>query len=293
MLGILNINKPAGMTSRAVVTRVSRIVGRKVKCGHAGTLDPLATGVLVACLGRATKLVPFIHDHLKSYEGKFLLGKQSPTDDIEGEMTDIAVPEDLSAEKFQRVFPDFIGQITQVPPTHSAIWINGERAYKLARKGEKFEVPSRDVWIESLELSNFTPETFSLKMTCGTGTYVRSIGRDIAEKLGTAATMSELVRTSVGPFALQDAVELEQLDRDTIEDHLESPLTALSHLPQIEIDQHAERTLRYGQRIRPELCSLPSSATQYVLTDGMQRLIAIAERREDEFAPQIVFPELD
>lgn len=293
MFGILNINKPQGMTSRAVVTKVSRIVGRKVKCGHAGTLDPLATGVLLVCIGKATKLVPLIHEHSKSYDGTFLLGKKSETDDIEGEVESVAVPDELDEESLRGLLPEFTGRITQVPPTHSAIWIDGKRAYDRARNGEEIEMPEREVQIDSLELKEFDRKAFALSMTCGTGTYVRSIGRDLARRAGTEAVMCQLIRTSIGPFSVDNAVELEDLSRENIERHISNPLGMLGHLPEYAVSPPQERTLRYGQRIELNCDSQTQiqKNQQIVITDGKQRMIAIAERRDAEIAPQIVFPE--
>lgn len=293
MFGILNINKPQGMTSRAVVNRVSRVVGRKVKCGHAGTLDPLATGVLLVCVGKATKLVPYIHDYSKSYSGTFLLGKKSNTDDIEGELETVEIPDDLTEEQLRQYLPEFTGVVTQIPPAHSAIWINGERAYKLARRGEEIEMPAREVEIDELKLTNFCRESFSLEMTCGTGTYVRSIGRDLARKAGTEAAMSELTRTSIGPFSLETAIEIDELSRDNIQEHLNNPLAILDQFPQYAVSDTEERTLRYGQRIQVRVDAEGSidDRQAIVLTDGRQRLIAIATKQGDQLAPQLVFPE--
>lgn len=281
------------MTSRAVVNQVTRIVGRKVKCGHAGTLDPLATGVLLVCVGKATKLVPYIHDHPKSYAGTFLLGKKSNTDDVEGEVESVRVPDDFNLESLKQLLPNFVGRITQVPPAHSAIWINGERAYKLARRGEEIDMPSREVVIDALEITHFDADSFSLEMTCGTGTYVRSIGRDLARQAGTEAIMSELTRTSIGPFSLGGATELEDLTRENVGEHLHNPLAILRQFPQYLINFAEERTLRYGQRIRLRSESFFdfNEGQSIVVTDGNQRLIAIADRKGEELAPHLVFPE--
>ncbi len=292
MLGILNINKPPDWTSRDVVNRVSRLVGRKVKCGHAGTLDPLATGVLLVCLGKATKLVPFIHEHSKSYEGTFLIGTKSATDDIEGEMETIAVPKDLNEKLIQSLLPQFTGEIEQVPPAYSAIKINGERAYKAARRGEDVEMPTRRVLVDRLELKKFDGATMLLSMTCGTGTYVRSIGRDIARKAGTEAVMSALVRTSIGPFAVDDAVSLDDLTKETIGEHLHSPLEALHHLPRYCATKKDAISLHFGQRIdfHSDQLTGDADAKAIAVTDSDNQLIAIVETEASRLAPQIVFP---
>lgn len=292
MLGILNINKPPDWTSRDVVNRVSRLVGRKVKCGHAGTLDPLATGVLLVCVGKATKLVPFIHEHSKCYEGTFLIGKKSATDDIEGEIKNVLIPEGLDEKLIQSLLPQFTGKIEQVPPAYSAIKINGERAYKAARRGENIEMPTRRVYVDCLELTQFDRTTMQLSMTCGTGTYVRSIGRDIARKAGTEAVMSALVRTSIGPFAVKDAVSLDDLTKETIGEHLHSPLEAVHHLPRYCATEREAISLRFGQRIdfHSDQLNGDSSAKSIAVTDENGQLIAIVEPEASCLAPQIVFP---
>lgn len=293
MFGLLNINKPSGWTSRGIVTRVSRLVGRRVKCGHAGTLDPLASGVLLVCIGKATKLVPLIHEHSKSYTGTFQLGVSSPTDDTEGELTEVDIPEDLNAETIEQLLPEFTGEITQVPPTHSAIWINGERAYEAARRGDEIEMPERQVVIDWLKLDDFDGQRMTLSMQCGTGTYVRSIGRDIARRANTEAVMESLVRTSIGPFTLENAVSIDELTKENVQQHLHSPLNVLDHLPRYIIDTEEETRLRHGRRIRFDKNQIPDHCVPetIVVTDPQERLIALVAERSGELAPQMVFPE--
>lgn len=292
MFGLLNIDKPQDWSSRDVVNNVSRLVGRKVKIGHAGTLDPLATGVLVVCLGKATKLVPFIHDYLKTYEGTFLIGYHSETDDTEGELVPVSVPPDFDSERIRALLPEFVGQIRQVPPAYSAIRINGERAYQAARRGEDVEIPVRDVYVERLELVELTSQSMTLSMTCGTGTYVRSIGRDLARRAGTDAAMSQLVRTSIGPFRLEDAVTLDQLTRNNIGNYLLPPLAALGHLSSYQVTTAEAERLRFGQRLEFEPSRLAGSGDRedlaIVLED--QQLVAVARLQQGCVAPQIVFP---
>lgn len=290
MHGFLNINKPPGMTSRDVVNRVSRLVGRDVKCGHAGTLDPIATGVLVVCLGKATKLVPLIHEHLKSYRGRFLLGKQSDTDDIEGEIVDVNLPE-LTNDDMERQLPKFTGEIEQIPPAYSAIKIQGERAYKAARRGQQIEMPSRTVTISQLTLSHFSPKEFEIEVTCGTGTYLRSLGRDLARAVSTEAVMSSLVRTSIGPFCIDEAIELDSLDRHNIQHLLLSPLSGLPHLQQTLLNDDQCRRVRLGQKI--EVGAADSYGDCLAAVDQSSRLVAIAEVSHSLLHPRIVFPPVD
>ena len=287
MDGILNLNKPAGLTSRDVVTQVSRLVGRSVKCGHAGTLDPLATGVLIVCLGKATKLVPLIHEHSKAYVGEFLLGKQSETDDVEGMVVEADLPE-LTADDIRQALPRFIGRIEQIPPAHSAIKIDGERAYKAARRGEDVQMPSRIVEISELELTGCELPCIELTVTCGTGTYIRALGRDIARALGTEAVMSSLVRTRIGPFLLADSIDLASLTRDNLNSQLLSPISGLPHLLQYQLDDDQARRLRFGQKL--ETGNICSNQQMIAAVDSHRSLVAIVECRNSQLVPKIVFP---
>lgn len=299
MFGLLNLNKPAGWTSRDAVTRISRLLGRKVKVGHAGTLDPLATGVLVICVGSTTRLVPLIHEHPKTYEGEFLLGARSDTVDIEGDMTPVEIPKDLTADRLLAVLPEFTGTIQQVPPAYSAVKINGKRAYQAARRGEQFDLSARDVQIHRLELAAFHPETsrFSLSINCGTGTYIRSLGRDIARRLETDAVMSKLVRTAVGPFSVTESFDPESFTRENLSSRLISPLAMLPHLPRLELTEEEIRRLEFGQTLNlPDQLSTSNSistkteaGTLRVIVDARDRLRSIAVEQAGRLAPHLVF----
>ena len=206
MFGIFNINKPAGWTSRDVVNRVQRLV-RPAKAGHAGTLDPLATGVLVVCVGPATKLISYVQQQLKEYEATFILGQSSPSDDVETEICELEQPPIPTREAIEAKLPDFVGTIQQRPPLYSAIKVEGQRAYKLARGGSDMELPARPVEIYELSVTAYEYPELCLKIRCGSGTYVRSIGRDLADSLGTAAVMSALTRTAIGKFQVQEGLD--------------------------------------------------------------------------------------
>jgi len=292
MFGLLNLHKPAGCTSRDVVTRVSRLVGRSVKVGHAGTLDPLATGVLVVCVGPATRLVPLIHEHQKSYEAEFLLGRRSETDDTDGQVEAVPVPEELSADRLRELLPEFTGAIQQVPPAYSAVKINGQRAYRAARQGQEFELTAREVQVSRLELNSFehSPLRFSLSIDCGTGTYIRSIGRDLARRLQTAAVMSKLVRTRVGPLHVNEAVDVDSLTRERLKDSLISPLVMLDHLQQQVLDADALKRLEFGQTVPvPSHTGPYSTSGPVVVIDETRQLRAIASLENDRLVPQTVF----
>jgi tRNA pseudouridine55 synthase len=228
--GALNINKPPGMSSRMVVDQVAKLI-RPHKAGHAGTLDPMATGVLVVCLGPATRLVRFVQDQVKVYRASFLLGKQSPTDDTTGALSDVPSAREVTQRDVEEILPRFVGRIQQVPPQYSAVHVAGRRAYWLARQGKPVHIEPRTVEIFRLEVVSFDYPRFELEIECGSGTYVRSLGRDIGRLLGTGAVMSRLVRTRIGPYRLEEATPLEPLDRATVAAELVPPAEIVEHLP--------------------------------------------------------------
>lgn len=290
MFGLLNLNKPAGCTSRDVVNSVVRLVGRKVKVGHAGTLDPIATGVLIVCVGPATRLLNMIHEHTKSYEADFLLGCRSDSDDIEGEIERVEIPADLDEERMRAALPEFRGLIQQVPPIYSAVKIGGKPAYKAARRGEEIELSAREVLVNRLELTAFTPQGFSLSMDCGTGTYVRSIGRDLARRLGTQAVMSQLVRSRIGPFTLATALDPQTLTRDELSASLISPLEMLTHFRQVEVNADEIRRLGCGQSLPWPDAMLPDSSPRerVLVLNQQQELFCIGENQQNRLAPTLV-----
>ncbi|WP_416367702.1 tRNA pseudouridine(55) synthase TruB [Tritonibacter mobilis] len=243
--GWLVVDKPAGLTSTAVVNKVRWAFDAK-KAGHAGTLDPEATGVLAVALGEATKTVPFITDAMKAYTFTVTLGAATNTDDAEGEViaTSTERPTD---DDIKEALLGFIGEIQQVPPKFSAVKIDGQRAYKLARDGEDVELSARPLWVEELVmLDRPDADHVVLEMTCGKGGYVRSIARDLGEKLGCLGHVQELRRIWSGPFDAEDGVTLEQID-------------ALAKSP--EIDQFL-RPLEEGLADLPELKCTPQGATR-------------------------------
>lgn len=287
MFGLLNLHKPTGLTSRQVVNRVQRLV-RPLKAGHAGTLDPLATGVLIVCVGPATRLIEYVQRMPKRYLATFLLGQQSPTDDVEGEVTPFAgaVPEPIDV--IQRAAEQFVGRIEQRPPAFSAVHVDGKRAYDLARRGKEFELAPRPVEVHALGVTRYEYPELELDIECGSGTYVRSLGRDLAEALGTRAVMSALVRSAIGPFTLEKACPLDELSGETLNQWLRSPLEALAMLPTIELDEDEERRVRQGQRIAR---TTASSDSELAAIDGKGKLVAILTRRDDgRFGPTIGFP---
>jgi len=300
MFGILNVNKPAGWTSRDVVNRVEKLV-RPAKAGHAGTLDPLATGVLIVCVGPATRLVQYVQQMPKEYRATFLLGRTSPTEDIEGEVSELPDPPQPSREDVESVLPRFLGEIEQRPPAHSALRIDGKRAYQLARQGQPVLLEPRAVHVYQLTVEQYQYPQLKLRIRCGSGTYVRSLGRDLAEALGTGAVMSALTRSAIGRYRLEDAVATEQLDLQQIGDHLLSPRTAVEHLPQLPLGEAELAEIQHGRLISvPE--GLPSQtdlqpneeAPLIAGLDARGQLVALLrERQEGLLGPVCNFPRAD
>ena len=248
MFGLLDVDKPAGITSRDVVNRVQRVV-RPLKVGHAGTLDPLATGVLVIAIGPATRLIEYIQRMPKVYQGTFLLGRTSDTEDVEGEvikLSDAAIPSRVAIEA---AIPRFVGSIAQRPPAYSALKVGGRRAYKMARRGDTFELAPRSVEIHAIEMVRYDYPGLELLVRCGSGTYIRSLGRDLAEAIGTGAIMSKLRRLAVGPFLSNDAATGDKLDFTAIQSRLLSPLLAVGEMPRITLEDDEMGHVAQGRPI--------------------------------------------
>ncbi|MEY8840716.1 tRNA pseudouridine(55) synthase TruB [Cribrihabitans sp. XS_ASV171] len=247
--GWLVVDKPAGLTSTAVVNKV-RWAMNAAKAGHAGTLDPEATGVLAVALGEATKTVPYITDALKAYVFTVRLGQATNTDDAEGEVIaeSDARPGD---DEIKEALGDFVGEIMQVPPKFSAVKIDGKRAYKLAREGEEFEVEARPLWVEELLLVD-RPDAdhVVLEMTCGKGGYVRSIARDLGAALGCHAHVTRLRRIWSGPFEAEDGVTLEQIEEiartEALDAYLRPLEEGLADLPELKCTPEGAVRLRNG-----------------------------------------------
>ncbi|MDD9899990.1 MAG: tRNA pseudouridine(55) synthase TruB [Alphaproteobacteria bacterium] len=250
--GWLNIDKPMGMTSTQVIGRVRRLTNAQ-KLGHAGTLDPLATGVLPIALGEGTKTIPYAQDADKIYRFTITWGDERNTDDCEGETTATAdarpVEEDIRA-----IIPQFTGDIEQVPPQFSAVKIDGQRAYALARKGEEVAVQPRIVTVYDLQLLETDTDSAIFEMQCGKGTYVRSIARDMGRILGCYGHISALRRTTVGVFSEEDAIPLDEFEKmlqSAPPEDLVLPLeTVLDDIPALVLTAEEVSRVRHGQGIR-------------------------------------------
>jgi tRNA pseudouridine55 synthase len=219
--GVINLDKPAGLSSARVVARVKRLLPRGTKIGHAGTLDPFATGVLLLLVGKATKSCERLMGERKGYEAVVRLGARSATDDVEGpiEITqDIRPPDEAT---LRQAAQQFVGEIQQRPPVFSAMKIGGRRAYKLARDGQPPEIQPRAVKVYSLEVLEYAWPLARIRVECGRGTYIRAIARDLGDALGTAGYLTELRRTFVGRFDIRQAATLERVTEAGVEQHLQ------------------------------------------------------------------------
>lgn len=209
--GILLIDKPAGLTSFGVVARIKRVLreqaGRKVKVGHTGTLDPFATGLMILCVGKETKNAMTYTKHDKVYEATYHLGQVSSTGDPEGELTDVSDKKPTKGE-IESTIAKFTGEITQVPPIYSAIKVNGRRAYDLARKGEEVEIPERKVTVYEYELLDYAYPEVKVRVHVSSGTYVRTLAADLGQALGVGAYCTQLRRTQIAEFSVQNAQKL-------------------------------------------------------------------------------------
>ncbi|MBF9029580.1 tRNA pseudouridine(55) synthase TruB [Rhodobacterales bacterium HKCCE3408] len=247
--GWLVVDKPAGFTSTAVVNKVKWAFDAK-KAGHAGTLDPAATGVLAVALGEATKTVPFVTDAMKAYSFTIRFGQATDTDDAEGK---VIAESDLrpSDDEIRAALPAFEGDIEQVPPQYSAVKVEGERAYTLAREGEEIDLAARPLFVESLTLSaRPDPDTAELELVCGKGGYVRSIARDLGRALGCHAHVTTLRRLWSGPFDVDYAVSLETIEAQARTPEIDALLlpveTGLADLPRLTATELGAARLRNG-----------------------------------------------
>jgi tRNA pseudouridine55 synthase len=252
MSGILNINKPAGMTSHDVVNAVRRASGQR-RVGHAGTLDPIATGVLLVCVGNATRVSRFLTDSRKTYRADIHLGIATDTDDAEGQIIYQAPEVRVSREEVEEVLRGFVGTIQQVPPAYSAIKKDGQPMYKLARRGVKVQPEPRTVEIYRLEVTEWDLPRVQVEVECGKGTYVRALARDLGERLGCGAHVTALVRLASGRFTLDRAESLETVEeafREGYWMYLMHPLDeALLDFEAMVVGPESERRIRNGQQV--------------------------------------------
>lgn len=234
----LIFDKPYGITSFALVGKVRwllthRMGGRKIKVGHAGTLDPLATGLMVICTGRATRQIDRLQAGVKEYEAMIQLGATTPSFDLEHPIDAIYPTDHITRERIEQILPQFLGEIMQVPPAFSACKVKGKRAYDLARKGEEVLLKPKPLHIDEMEILDFQPDacSLSLRIVCSKGTYIRALARDIGKALDSGAHLTQLRRTRVGDFRVEDAFTLETFEQWLQAIEVETELDAPAHEP--------------------------------------------------------------
>jgi tRNA pseudouridine55 synthase len=251
--GLLVLDKPSGITSRDAVDRAQHWFPRRTRLGHTGTLDPLATGVLVLGVGSATRLTEYVQQMTKTYQATIRLGARSDTDDADGTITSVAlstVPERSAVEECLR---GFLGDIEQVPPAFSAAKITGERAYNLARKGEDVALAARKVHIVLIDIRRYEYPHLELEIRCGKGTYIRSLARDLGERLGCGGLIEVLRRTQVGPFHAEEALSIDA-DAATARSRLLPPAMALVELHRLIVPAEHARRLCQGGELPARVC---------------------------------------
>jgi tRNA pseudouridine55 synthase len=288
--GFLNLNKPFDWTSHDCVAKVRKLLNMK-RVGHAGTLDPKATGVLPIALGKATRLLQYLPGE-KAYQATVRLGIQTTTDDLEGEIiTSVPCP-GLDLENIKTVLSQFIGKIEQIPPSYSAIQVDGKRLYDLARKGEKVEVPVRTVEISQIQVLDWRDGDFpelDLAISCGSGTYIRAIARDLGTILNTGGTLSALIRTESSSFQLQTSLSFTDL-ATRIENGTFQPISPdapLQHLKSLNLPAESAKRWCQGQKISLNL-DIPDFVRVY---ETQTNFLGIGKLTNDLLVPQMVFYE--
>ena len=280
MQGFLNLNKSAGLTSHDCVARVRRLLRTK-RVGHGGTLDPAATGVLPIAVGRATRLLQFLR-HDKAYRATIRLGMSTSTDDLEGEVLAADPVPQLDRQTVEAALAQFQGTIAQIPPNYSAVQVNGQRLYDLARAGKPVEAPVRTVEVYSLEVLAWRGGDFpelEVAIACGGGTYIRSIARDLGQVLNTGGTLATLLRTESSGFSLDTSLTLEQLEQQLEAGTFEAiaPDLSLHHLPLITLPADEARRWCLGQRIAQPSPISPESLGPQRVQDETGQLLGVGQ----------------
>jgi len=284
--GFLNINKPANWTSFDVVAKVRSLTGVK-RVGHAGTLDPFATGVLVVAVGRARFLIEQVQSFEKVYRGRIRLGQISDTDDVEGEKTTVAVTEQPTQSQVLLALAKFKGPIEQMPPTYSALKVKGRKMYELARKGLPVERKLRKVTIHNLKLINYDYPHIDIEARVSKGTYIRALARDIGEELGTGAFLEKLVRQRVGSFELKDAIDVHDISTSKpgqLEQQLWPIDTATQGLERVRLPAHELERLAHGESVTAptQFSRKAHGIPELAVIDGDDRIIMLASYSRDD-----------
>lgn len=277
LCGFLNLHKPSGMTSRTALDYVSRPL-RGLKVGHAGTLDPLASGVLVVALGSATRLISYAQGASKTYHSVIRLGATSDTLDGDGVVTESVDFEVPTAEQVESAVLEQVGLIQQIPPQYSALWVNGKRAYDLARAGHEVELAAREVEVKRITIVAYEWPRLTIEVDCGGGTYIRSIARDIGDRLGCGGLIEVLIRTRIGSFTLEDSIDPVGFDPSTLDQHLIKPLKAVEGLPRFDLDARQRDDLLLGRPLLGTPLTVPG---EYVLVGPDGEMVALGEFTPD------------
>jgi tRNA pseudouridine55 synthase len=276
MEGVLLVNKPAGPTSFDVVRRIKKLVGGdQSKIGHAGTLDPLASGLLVICLGRYTKLASLLTGEKKSYEASIGLGVRTSTDDAEGEVLNRSNIDHLTISDITQTLNGFLGLNQQIPPQFSAVKINGQRAYALARAKKEFMLPQKTIYFYQLAVMGFCLPDVKVQIECSKGTYVRSLARDLGEKLGVGAYAKQIHRTKSGSYSVHDAILYDSLTKESIAENLLMGPKVIDSIPIFTISKEEKEKLKIGQRI-----VLPSFSDDTVILTCEDDIVAILRQEQ-------------
>ncbi len=290
-VGFLNINKPLQLTSHDVVAAVRRRYRAKTgakKVGHAGTLDPLADGVLVICLGYATRLSEYMMAGRKSYRARLTFGATTSTYDSAGDILSRSDASRISRAQIDAALPQFIGEIAQVPPMYSAIKQKGKKLYELARQGVTVARPARDVTIHDIEVISWRNPVLELEINCGAGTYIRSLAHDLGDALEVGAYLSGLTRLASGGFSLENSIDLKTiLESDDWLRHIISPYDALRDYNRLALTDHEIQSIRHGGFIQ-QRADAPSDLV--FAFDSAKRLVAVLEPRGEHWKPHKVFP---
>ncbi len=284
--GVLPVDKPVGPTSHDVVQVARRSLGER-RIGHTGTLDPFASGLMLLCVGRATRIAEFLTGLDKSYEAVARLGCSTDTLDRDGRV--VAESDgwkELGEERLRDALAPFVGTILQVPPQFSARKVEGEAMHRRARRGERVDLPPREVTIYELELLEVRLPDIRIRVRCSSGTYVRALARDLGDALGVGAHLTDLRRTSVGAFDVGHALGVDDLKDDaSVASAWLSPLQALAHLPLVRVDEEAMRALGMGRKITVDAPG-PSPSVVAAFEDT---LVAVGEVADATFHPRKVF----
>jgi tRNA pseudouridine55 synthase len=284
MNGIFNIYKPEGPTSFNIVSSVRKLTGEK-RVGHAGTLDPAASGVLPVCIGRATRVIEYLMDGVKRYRAEIEFGKTTDTYDSEGAVTSESDPSGIDPDRIKTALSSFRGEIQQVPPLYSALKHRGTPYYKLAREGIEIEIDSRPVTVHDVYIIDWQPPVVTLDISCGKGTYIRSIANDLGQMMGCGAYMKSLIRTRYGIFNIDNAVSLEELEQSFAHDYrniyIFPPDSVLMNMKAIIIDDENRQKICNGRTldrksVSPDMTpAIEDTETRYSAYDTDGRFIGI------------------